>query len=261
MKRFLVNADDVGLSEGICRAVADLLEAGAISSATAMACASGSLERIRAYKSGLAGRCGVHLQLTGGRGLVERKRGAGLVDASGFFPLRPEELGTPRPEAVEREWEAQIDAVAEALGASPTHLDSHHHVHFRSDLLPVALRLARRFGLPLRVCDADMAARAGLAGVPSPQGCLTAWFGPGASPERLEPVIAEGLNGIKDGQALELMCHPGFAPEELEGVSSYREERVRETHALAQADMPALARRFEAVLVGFAELDPLEGAA
>ena len=54
--------------------------------------------------------------------------------------------GRIRVHELEREWEAQIARAVDA-GLRVTHLDSHQHLHLLPTFLPVALRLARHFGV------------------------------------------------------------------------------------------------------------------
>src|SRR5206468_1868912 len=79
--RVIVNADDFGLSDGICRGVYELFEAGAISSTTMMLAAEGAIERCRTWDvRKLVGKAGVHLQLTGGRPIFTGAQVADLID-------------------------------------------------------------------------------------------------------------------------------------------------------------------------------------
>jgi len=73
---------------------------------------------------------GLHFNLTEGRPLTDAQS---LVDADGEFLLRGELIrrsirGRVEPSEITRELTAQLDRFV-SLGLTPTHLDSHQHVH------------------------------------------------------------------------------------------------------------------------------------
>jgi chitin disaccharide deacetylase len=119
MTRLIVNADDLGYSDGVNRGILEAHERGIVTSASLMvdrAAAEAAVE--------LAGRAprlsvGLHAVLD--------------HDDEGDVEL-PRQL---------RRFEALV-------GRRPTHLDSHHHVHRRPRLGAVFSAFADREGLPLR---------------------------------------------------------------------------------------------------------------
>ena len=77
-----------------------------------------------------------------------------LVDGEGYFPLETEKralLLRVDLRELEMEWRAQIET-AYALGLHPNQLDSHCNIHdTREDIFRMSIRLAREYGLALRV--------------------------------------------------------------------------------------------------------------
>ncbi len=93
-----------------------------------------------------------------------------LVDGEGFFPLETQKGALLRRldlGELEIEWRAQIEA-AYAHGLHPDHLDSHCNIHdAREDIFKMTIRLAREYGLAMRVHEPavnECCKRFGLAG-------------------------------------------------------------------------------------------------
>ncbi len=63
--RLIVNADDFGLTEGVSAGIVDAIERGVVTATTAMVAIDAS-ERLARLGPRIAGRVGLHLQLTGG---------------------------------------------------------------------------------------------------------------------------------------------------------------------------------------------------
>jgi predicted glycoside hydrolase/deacetylase ChbG (UPF0249 family) len=98
----------------------------------------------------LAGRIGVHLNLTEGRPLTEPIRDCPLFCVDGVFSyLRTPlfYLGKKTREAVYLEFKAQVERMLEA-GIRPIHLDSHHHIHTEWALAPLVRRLGLEYKIP-----------------------------------------------------------------------------------------------------------------
>lgn len=81
-----------------------------------------------------------------------------LIDNSGYFPLEEEKpvlLSRVNLKELELEWRAQIETAVE-YGLHPNQLDSHCNIHdAREDIFRMTLRLAREYGLALRVHDKE----------------------------------------------------------------------------------------------------------
>ena len=192
MRYLIVNADDFGACSGVNRGIVEAHRHGIVTSASLMVESGGAEEA-----AGLAAGCpglGVGLHA--------------VVDpAMDPFGCRA---------AVE----AQIRRFEELLGRPPTHLDSHHDVHGRPELLPAFRRLSRRHGIPLR----------GYSHVRWCRRFYGQWAGR-SHPEQisvasliliLEQELTEGVT--------ELSCHPGLPDPAL--ASTYATEREWELETL-----------------------------
>jgi predicted glycoside hydrolase/deacetylase ChbG (UPF0249 family) len=92
-----------------------------------------------------------------------------LDEAGNFYALErlPEFLARARPDELEVEFRAQIEA-ALAAGLQPTHVDWHClHSGGRADIFDLTLGLAREYGLALRVYEQPYAQRLQGQGLPT----------------------------------------------------------------------------------------------
>lgn len=149
MQHLIVNADDLGSNRIVNEATLDLIAAGVVTSATIM----GNGPDVKYLAARLArypkASFGVHLNITEFLPLTEKSSDLRpLYGEEGQFVKRPAAIRLkPRMlQAIYEEFCAQIRIVA-GLGVSPTHLDSHHHIHTLPAIFPVIKALQRRFGI------------------------------------------------------------------------------------------------------------------
>lgn len=230
----IVNADDLGLTEGNNRAIVEAHERGIVTSTSLLACGiafNDAIERVRGLPTlGV----GVHLTLLEGVPVLPAAKVPGLVDGSGRFGLRYTwlfrwpVLGRVLLDQVRREWRAQIEKVL-ATGLAVTHLDSHKHIHMHPQLLEIVLALADEFGIrrmrlsrPLRLASGPKTAmlgllavwarrRAGRRGVRTPDVLL----GLEASGQMSEAQMLAALQRPWQG-VCELMVHPAYSNADLD---------------------------------------------
>jgi len=240
MHSVIINADDFGLTDGVCRSIIDLFAHNAISSTSVMICVEGAAQHCRKLKEqGLANKLGVHLQITSEnqhkRPLSPAKETPSLVDQNGDFKS-VDNLEWANPAEVELEWERQIIATADALGTMPNHLDSHHHRHRIPNLVPVYLELAAKYGLPVRGGLKQGEVDGASLGVQSTKALLNDWSGHDLSIDVLKSMIKNQVSAL-DGGVLEIVSHPGFYDDALvksSGWNTVRENDYNVLLALAQ---------------------------
>ncbi|MFC5152234.1 polysaccharide deacetylase family protein [Streptomyces amakusaensis] len=158
----IVNCDDFGMYPAINAAVIESIEEGIATSCSLMVPCPGAPQAMK-----LLGRrpripFGIHLTMVREMPdipwgpLIARERVPSLLDPAGelFSPTpagRAALLGQARPDEIELEFRAQIDAVADA-GLTPTHLDFHCLADGgRDDILDLTVALAAEYGLAVRV--------------------------------------------------------------------------------------------------------------
>ena len=130
--KFIINADDYGLTESCTKAIADAFKKGLITSTTA--CANGQYlaEGLRlAKENGFADKIGVHINLTEGKPLTQKIATEPFFCENGIFHGKISRLKKPNAKqlsALKEEVTAQIERLI-SLGYEISHADSHHHIH------------------------------------------------------------------------------------------------------------------------------------
>jgi len=151
MRRLIVSGDDLGLHPGINAGVLRCHREGIVTSASLCPNGAAFEDAVAALRDAPELDVGVHLTLVGEAPLLPPDRVPTLAPG-GRLPAHFTALflrlllRRVREAEVEAEMAAQV-ARARDAGLRPTHLDSHQHVHLHPALLPVVLRVARRFGI------------------------------------------------------------------------------------------------------------------
>jgi chitin disaccharide deacetylase len=273
VKNLIVNADDLGWTEGVNRGIAEAHHNGIVTSASLLANGAAFASGVALARSTPGLGVGVHLNLTDGAPVAPCELVASLLTNAGEFEGGPESLllriatrDVALPE-VEQEWEAQIEKVREA-GVEPTHLDGHKHVHMLPGLFEIALRLAKRYGIgAVRVANEESSLRAALsagdelhAAVVLKQGVQARglkllardareqaeragistadyFCGIAQTGEMTKEGVARLLRSLPEGTT-ELMCHPGYADEELQNTATrLQESRQTELEILTDVEI------------------------
>lgn len=203
----IVNADDFGLSDGVNAGVVLAHRDGIVTSASLMVRGPAATRAAE-----LAAACprlsiGLHLDIAEWE----------LRDGS-WCPVYLV-VDTDDEHALRAEVEHQLARFRTLIGADPTHLDSHQHIHRDGAARSVAASLAAELGVPLRHM--------------SPAGYCGAFYGHGRDGSVIPGALGvENLLAIVDGLgsgAHELCCHPAAA---LDFGGAYREPRLRELQTL-----------------------------
>ncbi len=236
MKRLVINADDFGLTKGVTAGIVETMLRGAVTSTTAMACKAGSLDNVREWAGRVAGRIGVHLQLTDGQPCSESAAIPSLVTERGVFPRSRRDLRPLNTGEVRGEWQAQMQRIIES-GITPTHIDTHHHVHKYPAAFAAYCEIAREHEIPARALSVEMAESLRAQGVRCADHCETGWYGGELTLESLVDYLDNAFARCADEKTLELMCHPGYVDEELPGSSNYVTEREKELRTLCHPDL------------------------
>jgi predicted glycoside hydrolase/deacetylase ChbG (UPF0249 family) len=158
----IVNCDDFGMDDSVNAGVIDSIERGIASSCSLMVPCPAAPRAMDMLRERPAIPFGIHLTLVRDSGddrwgpLADRQAVPSLLDGTGHLYTntpagRTELLARARPDEVEREFRAQVDAVVDA-GLTPTHLDFHCLADGgREDILDVTVALAAEYGLAVRV--------------------------------------------------------------------------------------------------------------
>ena len=265
---FILCADDYGMTEAVSRGLLETAAAGRISAASAMA----SLPDFRrAARDWQAARppvdLGLHVTLTVGAPLGPMPRVAPGGEFPGLGALVAAALSRRLPRAeIEAEIGRQIDAFCDAMGAAPTHVDGHQHVHVLPGVraaLFAALQERNLAHLPLRD-SSDAPGRIARRRANAPKAmkvnALAAGFRPAA--HRAGHALNQGFAGysafspdrydaaqfasylVAPGPRHLVMCHPGRVDDALRRLDPVTEARERErAFFLSQEFADLLAQR------------------
>jgi len=265
-RRIWLCADDYGISEGVNRAIRDLIGRGRLNATSVMVVgpAIGRAEVTALQDSASASpRCaiGLHATLTAPfRPLTMHFR---PTDGGMFLPLpamlRSGLLRRLDPEMIHGELIDQLAAFQDLFGRPPDFVDGHQHaqlfpqvrdaflgavkqaapgawVRQGGRLQPLAKRLGAPKALLLDVLSArfrKLATRAGIAFNPAFAGAYDFSKAPDFG-----ALMQQFLQGMPDGGLV--MCHPGFVDETLVSLDPLTTQRESEHAFLAGAQLPPL---------------------
>lgn len=150
-KKFILNADDFGMSNAFNKAVLDGYNNGFLTSASL--CANG--EAFSSAMNEVLPECpnlgiGVHLNIIEGKSLLGHSEVSLLTNPSGCFnngylKMIWQSNNSLFLEQVEREFRAQIERVLKYTKVD--HLDSHVHVHAIPKIFELTCKLAKEYGI------------------------------------------------------------------------------------------------------------------
>ncbi|HEY6550185.1 MAG TPA: ChbG/HpnK family deacetylase [Solirubrobacterales bacterium] len=209
-RHLIVNADDLGYTDGVNAGIFEAHSRGIVTSASMMVrrTAASSAARLSADHPELA--IGLHIDI-------------GQWDyENGEWKLAHAHCPPDDEAAVEEECAGQLEAFRALLGRDPTHLDSHQHAHRTEPVASAASRMASQLQVPLRgVGIRYEGGFYGQTGKGEP-------YAEGISVEHL----LELIRSLQPGWT-EIGCHPGIGVEATE--TSYAQEREQELEALCDA--------------------------
>ncbi len=274
MKQLIINADDMGYSNGIVRGIIDLHRAGLITSTSCMTNMPAWHLAAAYLREHTDLGAGVHLVFNEGPPVLPRKQVPTLVGEEGQFLNDGRILRSLRPGTTAQlraEFRAQIERFIRDVGRPPDHLDNHCAISYvRPDRFRVTLQLAKEYDLPIRAPfgdDLDQQAellasynhlpqwlvrwqgaryrrQVDRAGIGRPHTWIQHFSMPGhRTPEYLLSV----LDNLRDGWISELLAHPGYdADQREEDLRALFDPRVRERLAAPDITLVSFAVLSEA---------------
>ena len=224
MRKIIINADDFGISRGTTLGIIDAHRYGVVSSTTAMMNMPYVGEALKQAAQYPDLGVGIHLVLT--TGVPIEGDCHSLVDESGGFHKQKQGFDHCQVDLgeLEKEWDAQIQKFIELAGKLPTHIDSHHHVHLRKNLIDVALKLARKYDIPMRQTIQDLTEY-------EPVFCFDEMYDEDVNLEYLKSHIENDL------PFQEVMCHPGYLDQYIHENSAYNISRIYELEFYQSAQL------------------------
>lgn len=265
----IVNADDFGLSSPVNEGIIMAFRDGIVTSTTLMVNQPGFEDGVRLAEENPELAVGLHVTLIWGAPVTDPARLGGLVDRRGRLPASAAAFaaryaaGRVRREAIETEVRAQLQRFL-ATGLTPSHVDTHKHVHCLPGVLEVLLSAAAecdidRVRVPLGAWSTSRPRMTGIRPAPArwARGVIVRRLARNArdtvartrfrtTDNCLEieyagrsdaAALATTLEALPEG-ITELMCHPGlddrqipgrlggWRARELEALTSERAERA-----------------------------------
>jgi chitin disaccharide deacetylase len=172
----IVNADDFGMCHSVNEAVFRALERGLLRSTTLMVNCPWALQGMHFLADHPEFAFGVHLTVISDwvdyrwGPVAAREKVPTLINQAGYFydfEHMPHFLAHVDLDQLEMEFRAQIETVL-AAGLKPTHLDWHAlRLNGRTNILELMLKLAREYGLALRVAGEPWIETVQSRGLPS----------------------------------------------------------------------------------------------
>lgn len=231
-RRLVVTADDFGLSPAVNRGVETAHRCGIVTSTSLMVRRPHAADAARRARHLPGLSLGLHLELAD----------YDVVDdewvVSGQF------VDPADGEAVRREVADQVSAFVALVGRSPSHLDSHHHLHLEAPVDRVVSEVAAELGVPVRA-----------RGPWSYRGDFYGQYGRGhAWPEGITTQALRALIGSIGTGTTEVACHPADGTDPAHGV--YDRERPVELAVLCDAAVLDEVGRRGIELVGSDQVQP-----
>lgn len=146
----VINADDVGMTNGATSAAEELFRLNKLSSCS-VATNFSSLEKTLSRIKDSGGISGIHLNITEGSPVSPPEKIRSLLDPNGQFPglltiLFRAATGKLKSSELKTEIEAQFHKFLDS-GEKPSHIDGHHHIHLMPSVAEIAAIVSSSFGI------------------------------------------------------------------------------------------------------------------
>jgi chitin disaccharide deacetylase len=272
-KTLVVNADDFGLSQGINRGIRSAFNHGIVRSVSLMPNGPAFEDAVRMAARTPGLDVGIHLTLVNEQSIAPLAEVLGLADQQGLLPksylpfIARYILKRFRLNQIQTEIKAQIQKIQDA-GISPTHLDSHQHLHVLPGVMDIVLEeaLAAKISvirLPwekIAVGKREIkqrvlfwlcrkaSAKILQAGLRYPDH----FWGIGFSGRLNQVSLSQVIHQLDEG-VNELMCHPGFGDPETQKRYPWRNQWDEETAALCSDTIKKLIIEKKVRLASFRE--------
>jgi predicted glycoside hydrolase/deacetylase ChbG (UPF0249 family) len=224
----IVNADDFGQSAAISRGIRRAHKEGVVTSTSLMVHWPASAEAAE-HSDGLD--LGLHIDLGEWR------------YCDGSWRALYQRVEPTDTSAIQDELHLQLNEFRRLTGKSPSHLDSHQHVHLHEPVLSIAKQIADDLDIPLRGCSSIIAYCGEFYG----QTGRGESYPDSVSVDALVRLVQRLPEGVT-----ELACHPG--EEDQNGHSTYCSERPLELNTLCHPRLRDAVRDERIRLCTFAEL-------
>jgi len=278
-RALILHVDDVGMCHSSVEAFTQLVANGMVVSGSVMVPPSWFPHIATWARSHAEADLGVHLVLTSEwstyrwRPLSTTDPATGLIDEEGYLPHTGPKLAGADPDAVLREWRAQVRR-ARAWGIDLTHLDTHMFSALSPDYFPHYLQLAEEEQLPC-LLHREWRDRYGFVNEMRSLGPAAArqWEDEGrpvidvvelmgaTPPEGRLRRTFEIIDAIPAGSLAEILYHPGIDTPELRAAAPDWPERLADFDVLMSDELPRFLEASGITLITWRALrDAMRGA-
>ncbi|RDW21338.1 chitin disaccharide deacetylase [Oceanobacillus arenosus] len=221
MTKLIINADDFGYSKGVNLGIIETYKNGIVTSATMMTNMPGADDAAKLAKENPELGVGVHLVLDCGFPINDNV--GSLIDAEGKFYKSDKVLSFAGSNDIEKEFTSQIEKFL-SYDLTPTHLDSHHHIHSQEKVFPIVEKLANKYNLPIRNLRNN---------IKKSHFNIVEYFEESFYGDDLTiDSIIKILDKLNQFDTTEIMAHPAYIDEPVLTGSSYNLQRARELSIL-----------------------------
>lgn len=229
MKKLIVVADDFGWTEGVNLGILKAYKEGIVTEISYMLDAPGSNHALELIKKEKIKDVGIHLGLVGWK---ENKRFFKREDYIRLFKEKSEA-------EVAKLALKEIEKFALIVGVRPTHIIPQYGIHGNLKLLKTLIKYALKNNTPIRIPqtvlnnkNSDVTENYAAEIMLKRSGVrMTDKLFMHINGEYLEDIVElflTDLKGVKDGQTIEILTHPGYFDEEILKLSSLNYERARD---------------------------------
>ena len=276
MTRLVVTADDLGLTEGVNRAVVQAHSDGVVTAASLLAVGTAFGHAVDLLRSHPSLDVGAHLAIVGeDPPLLSPTEVPTLVDRRGRFPLSYRTVcaraaaGRLDPDDVRREMAAQLTRIQDT-GLPVTHVDTHQHTHLWPLVGRVVAGLAQASAVPwvrlptsrargpvgvvVRSLNARLARELDAVG----QSHTAAYAGLDEAGRLDATRFGEAVARVDGAPTAEINTHPGEAGDPALTRFTWNYRWKDELSMLTDDRTRALLREKEIQLVSFSDLTALD---
>jgi predicted glycoside hydrolase/deacetylase ChbG (UPF0249 family) len=152
MRKLIITADDFGISKGVNDGILEAFHRGVVRNTALLVNFDDVEESAIALKKTMGLEIGIHLNLTSGPPVSDRRTVPSLIGADGSFLglggfFKRAALGRIDFKQVAGEWRAQIER-GHRLGFRFSNINSHQHVHMLPSLARICVDLAGEYRIP-----------------------------------------------------------------------------------------------------------------
>lgn len=245
--KLIVNGDDFGYSKAVNLGILEAYNNGILTSATMMVNMPGVEHAFELCKENPGLGVGIHLVLSAGKPIHPNV--PSLVDDRGFFKKLTDIQKEADIEDIQKEFNSQMEKFI-SFGFMPTHIDSHHHIHFDDKILSLVIDMARKYNLPIRYSKKDLVDK-GYLDINSVEKFVGTFYGEYLTIDKLVEIIEQS----KDSETVEIMCHPGYVDKILLDNSSYNIHRANEVDILTSPKAGKIIKQYNIQLINYKDLN------